>query len=111
MEKPNHAEARAWLKAEPRPKSCSLAQFATTKVALKFVEILYAADADAVIIAGIYGGKRKKLFADWLLVQLPQSKAKRSALRRICQGFCKKQGGSVMREKDIGETHLYLRLA
>ena len=111
LEKPNHAEARAWLKAETHPKSRSLAKFATTKAALKFVEKLYAAGADAVIIAAISADKRKKLFADWLLVQLPQPKAKRSALRIICQNFCNKRGGAVMPEKDIGETHLYLMLA
>ena len=41
FESPNHAEARAWLKAERRPQSRSLAKFATTKAALKFVEQLY----------------------------------------------------------------------
>ena len=111
FEKPDHAEARAWLKAETRTKSRSLAKFATTKAALKFVEQLYVAGADAVIIAAIYAGKRKKLFADWLLVKLPQSKSKRAVLRKICQNFCKKRRGACLPGKDIGETHLYLMLA
>ena len=75
LEKPHHAEARAWLKAELRPKSRSLAKFATTKAALKFVEQLYSAGAVAVIIAAISAGQRKKLFADWLLIQLPPAKS------------------------------------
>ncbi len=111
FEKPHHAEARAWLKPELRPKSRSLAGFATTKAALKFVEELYAAGAVAVIIAAIYAGHRKKLFADWLLVQLPAAKVKRRSLRKICQTFCRKRGGAVLPEFDLGETHLWLMLA
>jgi hypothetical protein len=110
LEKPHHAEARAWLKAELRPKSRSLAKFATTQAALKFVEQLYSAGAVAVIIAAISAGQRKKLFADWLLIQLPPAKSKRNSLRKICQAFCRKRGGAVLPEFDLGETHLWLML-
>jgi hypothetical protein len=110
FEKPHYAEARAWLNAELRPKSRSLAKFATTKAALKFVEQLYAAGADTVIVAAIYAGQRKKLFADWLLVQLPAAKSKRNSLRKICQAFCRKRGGAVLPDKDMGETHLFMML-
>ena len=111
LEKPDHAEAGAWLKAGTRPKSRSLAKFATTKAALKFVEKLYAAGADSVVIAAIYAGKREKLFADWLLVQLPQSKPNRAVLRKICQKYCNRRRGACLPGKDTGETHLYLMLA
>jgi hypothetical protein len=111
LENPAHAEAGTWLKAETPPGSRSLARFATTKGALKFVEQLYAAGAEAVIVAAIYSGKRSKLFADWLLVQLPQSKSKRTTLRNICRDFGRRRGGAALPEKDIGETHLYLMLA
>jgi len=111
LEKPGHAEARAWLEAETHPQSRLLAKFSTTKAALKFVEQLDSAGAEAVIIAAIYGGKRKTLFADWLLVQLPKSKPKRAALRKICQDCCQRRHGACLPEKDIGETHLYLMLA
>ena len=110
LENPALAEGVAWLKAETRPSSRSLAKFATTKAALKFVDQLYAAGAKTVIVAAIYGDKRRKLFADWLLVQLPQSKSKRARLRKICRDFCRRRGGAVLPEKDIGETHLYLML-
>ena len=110
FENPNHAEARAWLKAERRPQSRSLAKFATSKAALKFVEQLYSAGAVAVIIAAISAGQRKKLFADWLLIELPPAKSKRTVLRKICQAFCRKRGGAVLPEADIGETHLWLML-
>ena len=109
--KPGHVEAGIWLKAEQRPCSRSLAKFPTTKGVLKFVEKLHAAGADAVIIAAIYEGRLRKLFADWLLVQLPRSKSKRAALRRICRHFCKRRGGAALPERDIGETHLWLMLA
>jgi hypothetical protein len=111
FEKPHHAEARAWLKAGLRPKSRSLAGFPNTKAALEFVDKLYFAGAATVIIAAIYPGQRKKLFADRLLVQLPPSKPRRARLRKICQSFCRNKGGAVMPEKDIGETHLCLMLA
>jgi hypothetical protein len=110
FENPNHSEARAWLKAEQRPQSRSLAKFATTKAALKFVEQLYSAGAVAVIIAAIYAGQRKKLFADWLLIQLPEAKTKRDSLRKICQAFCRKRGGALLPESDMRETHLWLML-
>jgi MORN repeat variant len=110
LEKPGHAEAGGWLKSEKRSGSRSLARFATSKAALKFVAQLYAAGAESVIVAAIYGGKRSKLFADWMLVQLPQPKSKRTRLRKICQDFCRKRGGAVLPEKDIRETHLYLML-
>jgi hypothetical protein len=110
LEKPHHTEARTWLNAERHPQSRSLAKFATTKAALKFVEQLYSAGAVAVIIAAIYAGQRKKLFADWLLIQLPAAKSKRNVLRKICQAFCRKRGGAFLPESDLGETHLWLML-
>jgi antitoxin component YwqK of YwqJK toxin-antitoxin module len=111
LENPAHAEAGIWLKAEARPGSRSLAKFATTKAALTFVKQLNAAGAEAVIVAAIYGGKGGKLFADWLLVQLPKSKSKRAMLRKVCRDFCRRRGGASLPDKDIGETHLYLMLA
>ncbi len=110
LDKPHHAEARAWLKAELRPESRSLAKFATTRAALKFVDQLYSAGAVAVIIAAISAGQRKKLFADWLLIQLPPAKSKRNSLRKICQAFCRKRGGAALPEADLGESHLWLML-
>lgn len=108
--KPHHAEARTWLNAETRPKSRSLARFASTKAALKFVEGLYAAGAVAVIVADIYSGPRKKLFADRLLVELPPAKSKRHSLRKCCQAFCRKRGGAVLPDTDLGESHLFFML-
>jgi len=68
------------------------------------VEQLYSAGAAAVTVAAISAGQRKKLFADWLLIQLPQRKSKRNSLRKICQAFCRKRGRGSSAEFDLGET-------
>jgi len=102
FEKPHHAEARAWLKAELRPKSRSLAKFATTKAALKFVEQLYSAGA-LPSSSRDFRRSAKKTLCDWLLIHLPATKSKRNSLRKICQSFCRKRGGAVLPEFDMGE--------
>lgn len=48
----------------------------------RFVEMLHAAGADTIVVAPIYG-KRRKLFADWVLVELPSSPPKRCAVRNL----------------------------
>jgi hypothetical protein len=111
LENPNHCEARTWLNAETHLNSRSLAKFRTVKAALRFVDELYATGAESVIVFAISTGKGGKLFADALLVQLPKSKSKRAALRKICREFCARRGGAALPEKEIGETHLYMMLA
>jgi hypothetical protein len=107
----SHAEARRWLSHEKRRERRSLAKFRTSNTALRFVETLYTAGANAVLLAPIYKGKRGKLFADWILVRLPKECSKRRALRKICQDFCRKRDGAMLPDKDISESHLFLRLA
>lgn len=109
MESDTHAEAKRWL--ETKPQARSLARFRSVKAALAFVKHLYEAGAAAVIIFAISTGKRKKLFADALLIQLPKLKSKRAALRKSCRDFCAKRGGATVPEKETGETHLYMMLA
>jgi len=107
----SHAEARQWLSAAKNPDLRSLARFRTAKAALQFVETLYAAGAEAVIVAVIYAGSRGKQFADRLLVKMPKASAKRKALRKICQKLCAKRGGAFLPdEKDMGENHLFILL-
>jgi hypothetical protein len=107
----SHAEARHWLSSAKNPDLRSLARFRTTKAALQFVEMLYAAGAEAVIAALIYKGRRGKQFADRLLIQLPKTPSKRKALRKICRDLCDKRGGAFLPdEKDMGESHLFLNL-
>lgn len=107
----SRAEARQWLSAAPKPDLRSLARFRTSTAALRFVETLYAAGAQAVIAAVIYRGRHGKQFADRLLVKLPKASAERKMLRKICQDLCAKRGGAMLPdEKDMGESHLFLNL-
>jgi hypothetical protein len=107
----SHAEARQWLSAGKQPERRSLPKFSKSKAALQFVERLYAAGANTVLAAPIYRGKRGTLFADWLLIRLPKTPVGRLALRKICRTFCCRRGGVMLPDKDIGESHLFLRLA
>jgi len=107
----SHAEARHWLSTGKRPDLRSLAKFRTARAALCFVETLYAAGAEAVVIAPVYAGKRGKLFADWLLVKLPGTPSKRRTVRRLCENFCRRRDGAMLPDKDLGESHLFMRLA
>jgi hypothetical protein len=106
----SHAEARGWLSGGRRPDLRSLAKFRTAKAALRFVETLYAAGAEAVFVAPIYAGRGGKLFADWLLVKLPRTSSKRKAVRKLCQDLCDQRDGAMLPDKDFGESHLFLRL-
>ena len=107
----SHAEARKWLTAVKNPGLRSLAKFRTAKAALRFVENCTFAGAVAVIALPIYAGRRGKLFADWLLVELPAASSKRKSLRKLCQDFCDRRGGAMLPDKEMGESHLFIRLA
>jgi hypothetical protein len=106
----SHAEARQWLSAAKNPDLRSLARFRTAKAALRFVETLYAAGAEAVIAVPIYAGRRGKLFTDWLLVKLPKAPSKRKTVRKLCQDLCDKRDGALLPDKDMSESHLFMRL-
>jgi hypothetical protein len=106
----SHAEARQWLSAAKNPNLRSLAKFRTSTAALRFVETLYAAGAEAVIAVPIYAGRRGKLFADWLLVKLPKAPSKRKTVRKLCQDLCDKRDGALLPDKDMSESHLFMRL-
>lgn len=111
LEKTGHAEARSWLGAEAKSPPRSLAKFRSVRTALKFVEKLYSAGAESVIVFAISAGQGKKLFADALLIQQPRTRSKRAALRKVCRDFCARRGGAALPEKEIGESHLYMMLA
>ena len=105
----SHAEAVTWLTSgRPGP---SLPKFRSCKTALRFVNELYSVGAVSVMAVPIYAGPRKQSFADWLLIQLPGKPAQRRAIRKICQDFCVRKGGAMLPEKEMGEAHLFMRLA
>jgi len=105
-----HAEAKQWLSAAKNPDLRSLAKFRTSTAALRFVETLYAAGTEAGIAVPIYAGRRGKLFADSLVVKLPKAPSKRKAVRKICQDICDQRDGALLPDKDMGESHLFMRL-
>ena len=107
----SHAEARHWLSTGKRPELRSLAKFRTAAAALRFVETLYSAGAETVVVAPVYAGKRGTLFADWLLVKLAETPSRRKAVRRLCEDFCHRRSGALLPAKDFGESHLFMRLA
>ena len=107
----SHAEARQWLSEAKNPGLRSLAKFRTGTAALRFVETLYAGGAITVIAVPVYAGKRGKLFADWLLVKLPNMPSNRKALRKLCQDLCDKRDGAMLPDRELGESHLFMRLA
>ncbi len=107
----SHAEARQWLDGDAGAAGRSLARFRTPEAARRFVELLYRAGSPSVVLASVYGDKKGKLYADWIVVGLPKAPAPRAALRNICQELCFKRRGALLPEKDIGENHLFLRLA
>ena len=106
----SHAEASQWLSEAKNPGRRSLAKFRTSTAALRFVETLYATGAETVIAVPIYAGRRGKLFADWLLVKLSKAPSKRKVVRRLCQNLCDMRNGALLPDKDMGESHLFVRL-
>jgi hypothetical protein len=112
LAKPNRFEARAWLESGRGDKKArSLGRFKRESDAAKFVAALYDAGATEVIAPDVYRGKKGDEFADALLVRLPNSPAKRKAIRTFCTQLQKRKLGAVQPDMDIGETHLFLSLA
>ena len=105
----SHAEARQWLSEQKKSKVRSLAKFSTARAALHFIESLYAAGAEKVVVAPIYAGSRGKQFADWLLIKLSKAVKKRQTLRRLCQRLCDRRGGAMLPDRTFGESHLFVR--
>jgi len=111
LEKPNHAEARKWLEETSlHPGRRLLGHFVSQAQASQFIEELYAAGAASVVAADLYSNARADQFSDRLLVQLPSDKAKRNAIRQMCQRLCATSKAAFQPDHDIGETHLYLLL-
>jgi hypothetical protein len=112
LEKRNQVGARKWLVKKAGDKTArSLGRFKSESLSAKFVEALYQAGVDEVIVADIYRNKARDQFSDCLLVQLPRSAAKRKAIREVCAQLRTGKLGAVQPDEDIGESHLYLSLA
>lgn len=105
--RPIKAEAREWLANAKHP---SLGRFATSKLALVFVESLHHSGALKVIVPGIYRDKRGNEYADWLLVELPKGKVARAKIRQVCGQIRRRRLGSFEPQRGLGETHIVISM-
>jgi len=112
LEKPNQEEARSWLAEISKPnRERRLGHFDSQRAAAAFVESLYQAGADEVIVPGPYLDEDGNEFADTLLVRLPRAEAARARIRRACAALRRQSLGWLQPDSDIGENHLYLAMA
>ena len=117
MKKSNRFEALAWLRKEVAGKTTRwLGRFRNARdgaesQAAKFVEDLYRAGANEVIVPDVYRSKAGDEFADVLLVRLPKVAQKRKAIRMVCARLKRRGLGTVQPDREIGESHLYLSMA
>jgi hypothetical protein len=111
LEKPRRSEAKAWFQRNGgQTVAHSLGRFKRERDATRFIERLYNAGAAKVVAPDIYSNKAGDQFADCLLVRLPKDRAKRRAVRRICEQLHRRDLGAMKPNADIEETHLYLYL-
>jgi hypothetical protein len=112
LETEDHQEARLWLGQRRGPKrKRSLGHFDSQSAAAAFVESLYEAGADEVIVPRIYLDEHGDEFADALLVRLPKARAARARVRKACAVLRRRSLGSLEPDSDIREDHLYLGMA
>lgn len=110
LERVPRSEARQWFGEAKRSAFPSLGRFRTARSALDFVESLYTAGAQEVVVPDIYRDRKGREYADWLLVRLPRAAKMRQRIRRAC-GLLKKQTlGAFLPKRDLGESHLFLVL-
>ena len=95
----NGPEAREWLKGNKSESALASNRFGLTAEALEFVEQLYTAGAERVIVPRtclqedpdtikLEGGP----YADCLSVFLPKDSEKKSAVLRICRREIEREG-------------------
>jgi hypothetical protein len=79
-------EALAWLRTSDNESALASNRFADTQTAIRFVEQLYAAGAQRILIPedSIQDDGDQLLYADALIVVLPPELSKRQALFHVC---------------------------
>ena len=104
-------DARAWLLENRNLSALASNRFETTAAALRFVNRLYGAGAESVLVSGIRsepwrleaeGGP----YASTLVVVLPQESQKREELFRLSNREAAREGLAV--EQDHGQRQLVL---
>jgi hypothetical protein len=105
-------EARTWLgAADGRRRSLGgfrMARHALQSKAGKFVNALYQAGAERVLVPDIYFSKSGDHYADSVLVKLPKDKTKRAAVRKFCVQLQAREAGAFQPDTDLGEAYLYI---
>ena len=111
LQKPNQAEAGAWLISGKR-KRCrmQLGDFRNERKALELVQSLYAAGTVSVTAVDLYQNANGDTFCDRLIIELPKAESKRDAIREICRALCAKGKACLSPKSDLGETRLGLLL-
>lgn len=110
LERDPRSEARQWLGTSRESAFPSLGRLRAVRSARDFVESLYAAGAQEVVVPDIYRDRRGREYADWLLVRLPRADGIRRRVRRACGILNKKSLGVVLPGRDIGESYILLAL-
>jgi hypothetical protein len=90
----NGPEARSWLRQNANPSALASNRFGSTSAALDFVEQLYEAGAEYVIIPHecIVPDDDDGPYADAMAVKLPKDPAKRKRVFELCAREIERQG-------------------
>jgi len=113
LRKPNRFEALAWLRKEVGGKTARWlgrlrnARDGAKSPAAKFVEDLYRAGANEVIVPDVYRSKAGAEFADALLVRLPKGAQKRKAIRLVCARLKRRRLGTVQPDRERRKAGSY----
>jgi hypothetical protein len=97
-------EARYWL--EFRTGSLAAQRFDSAAVALQFVERLYALGAVSVLVSHVQERPGQRLYADSLVVVLPEDPALRRRLFAMAAAEAAREG--LQPEPDTGQETLHL---
>jgi hypothetical protein len=97
-------EALEWLRTAPNGDDNAFAsnRFQGTENAIRFVECLYAAGAPRIIVEGesIRDEGGGDMYADALVVQLPEDPAARSRVVRICKPEYDREEGVISSDEE-----------
>lgn len=112
LERVKRQEARSWLtRGKERKAQHLVGRFPSPSACATFVESLYKAGADEVIVPKIYRDESGNQFAEALIVRLPKKHDAREKVRMACSVLRGRSLGSCQPETDIGEDYLYLAMA
>jgi hypothetical protein len=104
--KPTTRDATEWL-SEAKATARAVGSLSAGR-ARKLVSDALAAGARKVLAADTYASKQGKQFADVLLIELPKSKSRRAAIRKLFAALPRRTKSAVQPDRDGGEPWLYV---